>query len=117
MEDIEIDDFRAQVDTNFWTSYMSRKRCSLSYVSKVSAIFFRSLCSVEDWAALAVCLSTFYMGCCGFSSVLSSEVKWLGVDITVLAPGGVKTDWTGSFMKMSRNEVSVPEKVAKIVVN
>ena len=34
----------------------------------------------------------------GFSSVLSQEVAPLGIKVTVLEPGGMRTDWAGSSM-------------------
>ena len=34
----------------------------------------------------------------GFSSVLAQEVAHLGVRVTIIEPGGVRTDWAGSSM-------------------
>jgi len=34
----------------------------------------------------------------GFSSVLAAEVAPLGIRVTVLEPGGMRTDWAGSSM-------------------
>jgi NAD(P)-dependent dehydrogenase (short-subunit alcohol dehydrogenase family) len=34
----------------------------------------------------------------GFSTVLAQEVAPLGIKVTVLEPGGMKTDWAGSSM-------------------
>lgn len=74
----------------------------------------------------------------GFSSILAAEVAPLGIKVTVLEPGGIKTDWAGvsmstppvskayqptvgAFAQMIRelagNEVSLPEKIAAIVVD
>lgn len=45
---------------------------------------------------------------CGFSTVLSKEVGPLGINVTVLEPGGMKTDWAGSSMGVG--PVSEPYK-------
>jgi NAD(P)-dependent dehydrogenase (short-subunit alcohol dehydrogenase family) len=42
----------------------------------------------------------------GFSSVLAQEVAPLGIKVTVLEPGGVRTDWAG--FSMSVQPVSQP---------
>jgi NAD(P)-dependent dehydrogenase (short-subunit alcohol dehydrogenase family) len=73
----------------------------------------------------------------GFSTVLAQEVAPLGIKITVLEPGGMKTDWAGSsmtippvsapyqqtvgaFAKMIRDysgaEPTDPAKVAQVVL-
>ncbi|KAH7015501.1 3-oxoacyl-reductase [Ilyonectria destructans] len=138
-EDIAIDDFRAQVDTNFLgVVYVTKavlpilRQQGSGHILQVSSLGGRlgspGLCAYQA--------SKWAVG--GFSSVLSSEVKSLGVNITILEPGGMKTDWAGSSMEipaisepykpsvgafaemlrnMSGNEVSIPEKVAKIVVD
>jgi len=36
----------------------------------------------------------------GFSSVLAAEVAPLGIKVTVLEPGGMRTDWAGSSMRI-----------------
>jgi NAD(P)-dependent dehydrogenase (short-subunit alcohol dehydrogenase family) len=73
----------------------------------------------------------------GFSTVLAQEVAPLGIKVTVLEPGGMKTDWAGSsmtvppvsapyeqtvgaFAQMLRNhsgsEPTDPAKVAQVVL-
>ena len=36
----------------------------------------------------------------GFSEVLAKEVAPLGIKVTVLEPGGMQTDWSGSSMRI-----------------
>jgi NAD(P)-dependent dehydrogenase (short-subunit alcohol dehydrogenase family) len=38
----------------------------------------------------------------GFSEVLNAEVKPLGIKVTIVEPGGFRTDWGGSSMGTSR---------------
>lgn len=73
----------------------------------------------------------------GFSTVLAQEVGPLGVRVTVLEPGGIRTEWAGASMRMAPvgeaykgtvgvmgemlremvgSEMSLPEEVARIVV-
>jgi NAD(P)-dependent dehydrogenase (short-subunit alcohol dehydrogenase family) len=35
----------------------------------------------------------------GFSEVLNAEVKPLGIKVTIIEPGGFRTDWGGSSMR------------------
>ena len=37
----------------------------------------------------------------GFSEVLNAEVKPLGIKVTIVEPGGFRTDWGGSSMRAS----------------
>lgn len=73
----------------------------------------------------------------GFSTVLAQEVAPLGIKVTVLEPGGIRTDWAGSSMKIppisepykqtvgavvemfkanANGFLSLPEKIADIVL-
>ncbi|KAH6976688.1 hypothetical protein EDB80DRAFT_739138 [Ilyonectria destructans] len=138
-EDMDIQDFRAQVDTNFLgVVYVTKavlkilRQQGSGHIFQVSSLGGRlgspglSPYQASKWA----------VG--GFSTVLSAEVAPLGIKVTVLEPGGMKTDWAGASMHvpaisepyqqtvgafanvlrtMSGNEVSIPGKVAKIVVD
>ncbi|KIA75692.1 oxidoreductase [Aspergillus ustus] len=102
VEDIEIDDFRAQVETNFLgVVYVTkavvpilRQQKSGGHVFQVSSVGSRigapglSAYQSAKWA----------VG--GFSTVLAQEVAPFGIKITVLEPGGIRTDWAGSSMKI-----------------
>ncbi|PRQ72242.1 hypothetical protein AAT19DRAFT_9581 [Rhodotorula toruloides] len=75
VEDIEVSDFEAQINTNL---------LGVFYVSK--AVSGLSAYQAAKWA----------VG--GFSTVLSKEVAPLGIKVTVLEPRGIRTDWAGSSM-------------------
>jgi NAD(P)-dependent dehydrogenase (short-subunit alcohol dehydrogenase family) len=47
----------------------------------------------------------------GFSEVLNAEVKPLGIKVTIIEPGGFRTDWGGSSMKTSPVGVDYEETV------
>ena len=139
VEDIEIDDFRAQVDTNFYgVVHMSKaiipifRKQGSGHIFQVSSLGGR----VGTPGLAAYQSSKWAVG--GFSTVLSHEVGPLGVKVTVLEPGGIRTDWAGSSMKvppvsepykntvgstaeMLRSsfgkEPSLPNKIATIIIN
>lgn len=101
VEDITLEDFRAQIETNlFGVVNVTKAALPLlreqgdGYVIQVSSIGGRlatpglSAYQSAKWA----------VG--GFSSVLAAETKPLGIKVTVLEPGGMQTDWAGSSMSV-----------------
>jgi NAD(P)-dependent dehydrogenase (short-subunit alcohol dehydrogenase family) len=138
VEDITIEDFRAQLDTNLMgVVYVSKavlpilRQQRSGHIFQVSSVGGRvgvpglSAYQSAKWA----------MG--GFSTVLAQEVAPFGIKVTVLEPGGIRTDWAGSSMgvppvsepyqstvgafvethlKHSGSEPSLPEKIADIVI-
>ncbi|GAB1208296.1 Oxidoreductase boa17 [Aspergillus pseudonomiae] len=138
VEDIDIDDFRAQVDANlFGVVYVSKavlpilRQQRSGHIFQVSSVGGRvgvpglSAYQCAKWA----------VG--GFSTVLAQEVAPLGINVTVLEPGGMRTDWAGSSMQIPPvskpyestvgyvadlhrknlgNEPSIPSKVANIIL-
>ncbi|KAJ5998831.1 Bcboa17 [Penicillium sp. IBT 35674x] len=138
IEDIDIDDFRAQVDANLMgVVYVSKavlpilRKQESGHIIQVSSVGGRigipglSAYQCAKWA----------VG--GFSTVLAQEVAPFGIKVTVLEPGGIRTDWAGSSMRippisepyqqtvgifakflrqLSGTETSMPNKVADIVL-
>ncbi len=99
VEDVTVEDFRAQVDTNLLgVVYVTKaalpvlRRQGSGHIIQVSSIGGRlatpglSAYQAAKWA----------VG--GFSEVLAKEVEPLGIKVTVLEPGGMATDWAGSSM-------------------
>jgi NAD(P)-dependent dehydrogenase (short-subunit alcohol dehydrogenase family) len=99
VEDVTLDDFRAQVDANLFGVVNVTKAAlpvlraqGSGHVIQVSSIGGRlatpglSAYQAAKWA----------VG--GFSEVLAREVGPLGIKVTVLEPGGMQTDWAGSSM-------------------
>ena len=99
VEDITLDDFRAQVDANLF-GVVNVTKAALpvlrarggGHIIQVSSIGGRlataglSAYQAAKWA----------VG--GFSEVLAREVGPLGIKVTVLEPGGMQTDWAGASM-------------------
>ena len=101
VEDISLEDFREQVDANLF-GVVNVTKAALpvlraqggGHIIQVSSIGGRlatpglSAYQAAKWA----------VG--GFSEVLAREVGPLGIKVTVLEPGGMRTDWAGSSMRV-----------------
>lgn len=101
IEDVDFEDFRTQVDANFFgvvrltraaLPVMRAQRAGhVVQVSSVGGRLSRPGLAAYQSAKRAVT---------GFSGVLSQEVAPLGIKVTVLEPGGMRTDWAGSSMRI-----------------
>ena len=99
IEDTSLDDFRAQIETNLFGVVTVTKAAlpqlraqGSGHVIQVSSVGGR-MASVGLGAYQS---AKWAVG--GFSSVLHQEVAPLGIKVTVLEPGGMRTDWAGSSM-------------------
>jgi NAD(P)-dependent dehydrogenase (short-subunit alcohol dehydrogenase family) len=99
VEDVALDDFRAQIDTNFYGVVHVTKAVlpilreqGSGHLFQVSSIGGR----VGSVGLAAYQSAKWAVG--GFSTVLAQEVAPFGVKVTVLEPGGMRTDWSGSSM-------------------
>ncbi|TVY82270.1 putative oxidoreductase [Lachnellula suecica] len=138
VEDVTIDSFRAQINTNFLgVVYVTKavlpimREQGSGHIFQVSSLGGR----VGTPGFSAYQSARWAIG--GFSTVLAKEVAPLGIKVTVLEPGGIRTDWAGSSMKtppisepyqqtvgatadMLRKHASgfpsLPEKIADIVL-
>lgn len=99
IEDTPIDNFQAQIDANF---------LGVVYVTKAVLPIMREQGSgrILQVASLGGRVGSPGLGAYqsakwavnGFSTVLAAEVDPLGIKVTSLEPGGIKTDWAGSSM-------------------
>ena len=94
-------DFRAQIETNFF-GVVNVTRAAIpvlraqrdGHIIQISSIGGRrgspglSAYQSAKWAVE------------GFSEVLAREVGPLGVRVTIVEPGGIRTDWAGSSMRV-----------------
>lgn len=101
IEDVAEEDFRAQVETNFF-GVVNVTRAALpvfraqrdGHIIQISSIGGRlgspglSAYQSSKWAVE------------GFSEVLSKEVGPLGIRVTIVEPGGMRTDWAGASMRI-----------------
>ncbi|BCG45754.1 Dehydrogenases with different specificities [Citrifermentans bremense] len=139
VEDMTIEDFRAQVDTNFFgVVYVTKAMIPIlreqgsGHIFQVSSIGGR----IGSVGLSAYQSAKWAVG--GFSTSVAQEVAPFGVKVTILEPGGMRTDWAGASMSippisapyqqtvglfaqmlrdLTGNEVSDPVKVAQVILN
>ncbi|MFI1394781.1 oxidoreductase [Streptomyces sp. NPDC020681] len=99
VEDVTDADFRAQIDTNFYGVYhVTRAALPIlrgqgsGHIIQISSVGGR----VTTPGLAAYQSAKFAVE--GFSEVLSKEVAPLGIKVTLIEPGGLRTDWMGSSM-------------------
>jgi NAD(P)-dependent dehydrogenase (short-subunit alcohol dehydrogenase family) len=101
IEDVTDDAFRAQIDTNFYGVYHVTKAAlpilraqGSGHIIQVSSSGGR----ITTAGLSAYQSAKWAVG--GFSEVLSKEVRPLGINVTIVEPGGLRTDWAGSSMQV-----------------
>jgi NAD(P)-dependent dehydrogenase (short-subunit alcohol dehydrogenase family) len=105
-EDTTPESFRDQMDTNFYgTIYVTR--AALPYLRRQRSGHILQISSAGGRASTpglsAYQAAKWAVG--GFSSVLAAEIKPLGIHVTVLEPGGMRTNW-------ARRAVEIPAPVS-----
>lgn len=138
LEDMDISDFRAQLDTNLLgVVYATKAVLPILRQQKSGHIFQISSLGGRLGAPGLSAYQSAKWAVGGFSTVVAQEVAAFGVRVTVLEPGGIRTDWAGSSMqipdisepykptvgafaemlrKMSGTEPSIPGRVAEIIL-
>jgi NAD(P)-dependent dehydrogenase (short-subunit alcohol dehydrogenase family) len=102
VEDITLEDFRAQVDANLF-GVVNVTKAALPVLRAQGGGHIIQVSSVGGRLATAG-LSAYQAAkwaVGGFSEVLAREVGPLGIKVTVLEPGGMQTDWAGSSMQVA----------------
>jgi NAD(P)-dependent dehydrogenase (short-subunit alcohol dehydrogenase family) len=136
VEDITIEDFREQIDTNL-LGVVNVTKAALPILREQASGHIIQVSSVGGRSATAGLgayqAAKWAVG--GFSGVLDAEVRPLGIKVTVLEPGGMRTDWAGASMTIppisdayqdtvgnrarmigSTTPTSDPAKVAQVVL-
>ncbi|MFJ9032095.1 oxidoreductase [Streptomyces sp. NPDC102274] len=101
VEEVTMDDFRAQVEAVFFGTVLVTKaalpvlrRQGSGHVIQVASVGGR----ITAPGLGAYQSAKFAVE--GFSGVLRQEVASLGIKVTVAEPGGMRTDWAGSSMEV-----------------
>lgn len=99
IEDLSDDDFRAQIETNLW-GVINVTRAALPQLRAQGAGHVIQIGSSGGrvTAPGAGPYQTAKWAVEGFSGVLAKEVAPLGITVTVIEPGGMRTDWAGASM-------------------
>jgi NAD(P)-dependent dehydrogenase (short-subunit alcohol dehydrogenase family) len=107
LEDTTIDVFRRQVETNFLgTVYVTKAAVPLLRVQGGGRIVQISSVGGRIGGPGMTAYQSAKWAVGGFSEALAAEVAPLGIKVTILEPGGMRTDWAGS--SMSTPPVSEP---------
>ncbi|MFJ2085812.1 oxidoreductase [Micromonospora chokoriensis] len=99
IEDISEEDFRAQIDANFY-GVVNLSRAALPTMREQGRGHIVQISSVGSRVA-STGLGAYQAAkwaVSGFSGVLAREVATFGIRITSVEPGGLRTDWAGSSM-------------------
>jgi NAD(P)-dependent dehydrogenase (short-subunit alcohol dehydrogenase family) len=101
VEDVTLDDFQSQLDANLFGVVNVTKAAlpvlreqGSGHVIQISSVGGR----VASVGLAAYQAAKWAVG--GFSEVLAQEVGPLGIKVTVVEPGGMRTDWAGSSMSV-----------------
>src|SRR5712692_9588401 len=102
VEDTPLSEFRAQIETNLFGTIIVTK-AALRYFREKKAGDFFQFSSMSGWIGPPGRgpYSAAKWGVEGFSEVLSREVAPLGIMVTIVEPGGFRTDFAGSSTRLS----------------
>lgn len=97
IEDISLDDFRQQIETNlFGTIIVTKAAIPLMREQRSGHIIQFSSVGGRIGAPGRGAYSAAKWGVEGFSEVLAREMALVGVKVTVIEPGGFRTDFAGT---------------------
>ncbi|MDR6552717.1 oxidoreductase [Paenibacillus qinlingensis] len=100
IEETSMEDFRAQIETNLW-GVINVTKAALPMLREQGfghIVQFSSIGGRTGAPGLGA-YQTAKWAVEGFSEVLSKEVAPLGLKVTLIEPGGFRTDWAGSSMQ------------------
>jgi NAD(P)-dependent dehydrogenase (short-subunit alcohol dehydrogenase family) len=103
IEDFPADEFRAQIETNLF-GVVNMTRAALPVLRRQRSGHFVQVSSVGGRVGGTPGLSAYQaakFGVAGFSEVLASEVAHLGIDVTIVEPGGIRTGWAAGAAQTS----------------
>src|SRR5580704_14079677 len=108
VEDTSLDDFRAQIETNLF---------GVIIMTKAALPFFRARRAGHIIQVTSIAgrigpigrapYAAAKFGVEGFSETLAKEVGPLGVKVTIVEPGGFRTDFAGHLHRPSRRSPGV----------
>jgi NAD(P)-dependent dehydrogenase (short-subunit alcohol dehydrogenase family) len=101
VEDTSLADFRAQIETNLFGVIIMTKAV-LPYFREQRAGHFIQISSIGGRVGPAgrAAYAAAKFGVEGFSESLSKEVAPLGIRVTIVEPGGFRTDFAGSSTQL-----------------
>src|ERR1700724_1952883 len=114
IEDTPLSEFRAQIETNLFGTIIVTK-AALTYFREKKAGQFIQFSSVGGRIGRPGRgpYSAAKWGVEGFSEVLSREVEPLGIKVTIVEPGGFRTDFAGSSTELREGRPEYDATVGK----
>src|SRR5271154_7224483 len=114
IEDTSIEDFRAQIDTNlFGPINLSKAAIPIMRVQGSGHILNFSSVGGRIGSTGRAAYSAAKFGVEGFTEVMATEMAPLGVKVTVIEPGGFRTDFAGSSTKIQEVRPEYDSTVGK----
>ncbi len=115
IEDTSIEEFRAQIETNlFGTIIMTKAAIRLFREQRRGHFFQISSIGGRAGATGRGPYSAAKFGVEGFSEVLAAEMAPFGVHVTIVEPGGFRTDFAGASTRISAGDPAYAETVGKV---
>jgi NAD(P)-dependent dehydrogenase (short-subunit alcohol dehydrogenase family) len=112
IEDTELDDFRREIETNlFGTIIMTKAAIPVMREQRRGHIIQFSSVGGRIGAPGRAPYSAAKWGVEGFSETLSQEMALIGVRVTVIEPGGFRTDFAGSSTMLKEGRPEYDEVV------
>ncbi|MBP2444736.1 oxidoreductase [Rhizobium leguminosarum] len=116
IEDTSLADFRAQIEANlFGTIIMTKAVIALMREQGAGHIIQFSSVGGRIGPAGRGAYSAAKFGVEGFSEVLSKEVAPFGIRVTVIEPGGFRTDFAGASTVLAEGRQDYAETVGATV--
>ena len=102
IEDTSIEDFHAQIETNlFGVINLSKAAIPTMRKQRSGHIINYSSVGGRIGSTGRAPYSAAKFGVEGFSEVMATEMAPLGINVTIIEPGGFRTDFAGSSTKIS----------------
>jgi NAD(P)-dependent dehydrogenase (short-subunit alcohol dehydrogenase family) len=114
IEDTSLDDFRRQIETNLFGTIIVTKAAIPLFRERRSGHFIQvSSIGGRAGAMGRAPYSAAKFGVEGFSEVLAAEMAPFGVRVTIVEPGGFRTDFAGVSTRIADGNPAYAETVGK----
>lgn len=113
VEEMSADSFRRQIETNLF-GVVNVTKAALPFFHRQRSGHFLQFSSIGGRVGGTPGMGAYQtakFAVEGFSEVLNAEVKPLGINVTIIEPGGFRTDWGGSSMNTLSVGVDYDETV------
>jgi NAD(P)-dependent dehydrogenase (short-subunit alcohol dehydrogenase family) len=114
-EEMTPDEFKAQIDTNFWgvvnvtrAVVPTLRKQGFGHIIQITSVGGRiAVTGFSGYHAAKYAVE-------GLSESLAQELKPLGIKVTIVEPGGFRTDWAGASMAYAKTIPAYVPMVGKL---